>query len=233
VVNLTFTLLQSGFLAVSYLTLNFTTVFVDLTAPFAFSLIYFTVARFNSTFAGYRRSGHPFFSTVLDEGRACRAILAQCQVHIAERNARLALGARIKRQAGLTRYGVVTPPLFKGLPLMHGFFRDTIQFYWVVPKAEEAAAVRDVLGLLERTRPLIEHAARRHGRDAEALATWGVHAFDFVVDAQDGWRLQGERGLARLFALASGTTAASAGARMRVVTTEEFDLLVRDASAAG
>ncbi|HEU5339519.1 MAG TPA: CHASE2 domain-containing protein, partial [Sulfuricaulis sp.] len=40
-INLAFTILQTGFLAVSYLTLNFSVVFVDLTAPFAFSLMYF------------------------------------------------------------------------------------------------------------------------------------------------------------------------------------------------
>ncbi|MDO8704744.1 MAG: CHASE2 domain-containing protein, partial [Sulfuricaulis sp.] len=91
VVNLTFTILQSGFLAVSYLTLNFSTVFVDLTAPFAFSLAYFTVARFNSMFSGFRRSGHPFFSTALDAGRECRVALVQCHVHIKNRRARLAL----------------------------------------------------------------------------------------------------------------------------------------------
>src|SRR3989344_1539438 len=126
VVNLTFTFLQSGFLTVSYLTLNFSTVFVDLTAPFAFSLAYFTVARFNSMFSGFRRSGQPFFSTQLDEGKHCRVVLVQCHSHIKNRRARLALGASIKKQVGLSRYGLVTSPFFKGMPLLHAFFRNPL-----------------------------------------------------------------------------------------------------------
>src|SRR3989344_1364304 len=133
VVNLTFMVLQSGFLTVSYLTLNFSTVFVDLTAPFAFSLAYFTVARFNSMFSGFRRSGHAFFSTALDEGRECRVALVQCHVRIKNRHARLALGASIKKQVGVSRYGLVTSPFFKGMPLLHAFFRNTVVFYWLGP----------------------------------------------------------------------------------------------------
>jgi adenylate cyclase len=221
VVNLAFTLVQSGFLAVSYLALNFSTVFVDLTAPIAFSLAYFTVARFNSMFAAFRRNGHPLFSTLLDEGRACRAILVQCRVHIRERNARLALGARIKKQAGLARFGVVTPPLFKGLPLIDAFFRDSIVFYWLVPREDESAARADALAVLARAVPAIERAARRHAPKGGPLVTWFLHSFEFTVDAGDAWRDRGADGVSRLFALAAGAGGGGEGL-IRLVATGEF-----------
>jgi hypothetical protein len=220
-VNLTFTLVQSGFLAVSYLALNVSTVFIDLTAPMAFSVAYFTVARFNSMFAAFRRNGHPLFSTLLDEGRMCRAILVQCRVHLREHNARLALGARIKKQAGMARYGVVTPPLFKGLPLIDAFFRDSIVLYWLVPREDEAAARDDALDAITRAMPAIERAAARYANQEAPLVTWLLHSFEFTVDAADAWRDRGADGIARLFALGAGT-ARSGGGAAQIAVTEEF-----------
>ncbi len=239
VVNLTFTILQSGFLAVSYLTLNFSTVFVDLTAPFAFSLAYFTVARFNSMFSGFRRSGHPFFSTALDEGRECRVALVQCHVHIKNRRARLALGASIKKQVGLSRYGLVTSPFFKGMPLLHAFFRDTLVFYWLAPddsvrpelvegrttkpvqNLSKVSALQDVINVMERSLPAIRKSARRRASD-QTTVTWLLHSFDFTVDTEDTWRLQGEEGMAKLFALAPKTGKGGNGGVVCIVTTKEF-----------
>ena len=182
VLNLTFTVLQSGFLAVSYLTLNFSTVFVDLTAPFAFSLAYFTVARFNSMFSGFRRSGQPLFSTALDEGNHCRTVLAQCNIHIENRHARLALGASIKKQVGLSRYGLVTSPFFKGMPLLQAFFRDTMVFYWLVPVEKSTEVLQDVVSVMERALPAVKKSARRRSTEDQPAVTWLLHSFDFTVD---------------------------------------------------
>ena len=230
VVNLTFTILQSGFLAVSYLTLNFSTVFVDLTAPFTFSLLYFTVARFNSMFAGFSRSGHPFYSTALDEGRSCRVVLVQCHVRIKNRRARLALGASIKKQVGTSKYGVVTSPFFKGLPLLHAFFRSTLVFYWLAPadsaRADQASsdisALQDVINVMERALPAIHKSARHRGVENQPTVTWLLHSFVFTVDTKETWHLQGEAGMAKLFALATRTGKPGNGGVIRVVATKEF-----------
>src|SRR5207237_6742271 len=116
--------------------LNVSTLFVDLTAPFAFCLAYFTVARFNGMLGAYRRSGHPLFSTLLDEGNECRVILVECRLHVRERNARLRLGAELKKIAGSTRFGVVTPPLYNSVQLLQAFLHDSLFFYWCVPRAQ-------------------------------------------------------------------------------------------------
>src|SRR3990167_476704 len=222
VVNLTFTVLQSGFLAVSYLTLNFSTIFVDLTAPFAFSLAYFTVARFNSMVSGFRRSGQPFFSTALDEGNACRVLLVQCHVHIKNRRARLALGASLKKQVGLSRYGLLTAPVFQGLPLLHAFFRDTAVFYWLVPAEKSAEVLQDVVSVMELALPAVKKSARRRSTENQPTMTWLLHSFDFMVDAGEAWRLQGEEGMAKLFALAPKTSKGGNGGVARIVATKEF-----------
>ncbi len=221
VVNLTFTVLQSGFLTVSYLTLNFSTIFVDLTAPFAFSLVYFTVARFNSMFSGFRRSGQPFFSTALDEGNRCRVLLVQCHVHLKNHRARLALGASFKKQVGLSRYGLVTSPFFKGMPLLQAFFRDTSVFYWLVPEEKSSDVLQDVVSVMERSIPAIRKSARRASKDGPVV-TWLLHGFGFTVDAGGTWRLKGEEGMAKLFALATKVDSAKNSGVVRVVTTKEF-----------
>ncbi|BAV33120.1 molecular chaperone TorD [Sulfuricaulis limicola] len=221
VVNLAFTVLQSGFLAVSYLTLNFSAIFIDLTAPFTFSLAYFAVARINSMFSGFRRSGQPFFSTALDEGNACRVILVQCHIHLRNHRAPLALGASIKKQVGLSRYGLVTSPFFKDMPLLHAFFRDTAVFCWLVPEEKSQEALQDVIAVMERSLPAIRKSARRASKDGP-IATWQVHGFSFTVDAEETWRLKGEEGMAKLFALAVKVESARSSGVVRVVTTKEF-----------
>jgi len=221
VVNLTFTVLQSGFLAVSYLALNFSTIFVDLTAPFTFCLAYFAVARFNYMFTGFRRSGQPFFSTALDEGNRCRVVLAQCHIHLGNHRARLALGASFKKQVGRSRYGLVTAPFFKGMPLLHAFFRDTAVFCWLVPEEKSSAALQDVVSVMERSLPAIRKSARRASMNGP-VATWLVHGFSFTVDAGETWRLKGEEGMAKLFALAVKVESARSSGVVRVVTTKEF-----------
>lgn len=221
VVNLTFTFLQAGFLAVSYLTLNFTNVFVDLTAPFTFSLVYFTVARFNHLFTVYRRSGQPLFSTQLDPGNTSRVILLQCRLHIANRRARLALGASIKRQIGFSRYGMVTTPFFRGMPLLYAFFQDSVTLYWLAPADQSEAALRDVVGVLERSLPAIRKAKRRAIKGGPVV-TFLLHSFIFTVDAKEAWRAQGEAGMAKLFALADNGNAETESNLVRVITTKEF-----------
>ncbi|MDH5486409.1 MAG: CHASE2 domain-containing protein [Gammaproteobacteria bacterium] len=221
-INLAFTILQTGFLAVSYLTLNFFVVFVDLTAPFAFSLVYFTVARFNYLFAGFRRSGQPFFSTLLDEGNRCHVVLAQCHIGLMGRRARLALGASIKREISHTRYGLVTPPFFKGMPLLHSFFRDTVVLYWLAPQMNAGEMMQDVVSVMEHSLPAIRQAKRRHVSKGGATVTWLLHGFAFTVDAEETWRLKGEAGMAKLFALSDKTRKAGDEDIVYVIATKDF-----------
>src|SRR3989344_3915489 len=181
-----------------------------------------SVARFNSMVSGFRRSGQPFFSTALDEGNACRVLLVQCHVHLQNRRARLALGASLKKQVGLSRYGLVTAPFFKGLPLLHAFFRDTAVFYWLVPAEKSAEVLQDVVSVMERALPAVKKSARRRSTENQPTMTWLLHSFDFMVDAGEAWRLQGEEGMAKLFALAPKTSKGGNGGVARIVATKEF-----------
>jgi CHASE2 domain-containing sensor protein len=200
--NLVFTLFQTGLLAVAYLVLNVSTVFVDLTAPFVFSLLYFTVARFADRCATLHRNGHPYFSRVLDAGNECRVVLAHAEIRLPTHNASLRLRAEIKKEAGRARHAVVTAPLFKGAPLLHAFFRDSLQLYWLVPAAQEREAIQDALRVLEQTLPVIERSAARHAQAPRPIVTWALHAVHLGVDAAGQWRLKGEAAMAEVVALA-------------------------------
>jgi CHASE2 domain-containing sensor protein len=226
-VNLTFTFAQTGFLAISYLFLNFSPVFVDLTAPFTFSLLYFTIARFNSSFQTQYRNGHPLFSTLLEEDNECRAVLIECHNHIAARQAQLRLRAALKRQVGLSRFGVISAPLFKPFPLLHAFFRDTLLFYWLVPKKIEAEALQDVVATLTRMAPVVDKAGGRPGPNEDRRATFLIHTCVLHVDVQDRWRLQGEEALARTMGMANTVPSAAQGGSIRIVATQEFDKFCR------
>jgi len=142
-------------------------------------------------------------------------------VHIKNRRARLALGASIKKQVGVSRYGLVTSPFFKGMPLLHAFFRDTLVFYWLAPAEKSAEVLQDVVSVMERSLPAVKKSARRRASDQTAV-TWLLHSFDFTVDTEDTWRLQGEEGMAKLFALAPKTGKGGNGGVVRVVATKEF-----------
>lgn len=222
--NLLFTLAQVSFVAVAYLLLNFTTVYLDMTAPIAFSLIYFTLVKLIGVVVTFRRNGHPLFSTLLDDGRACRALVMQVRVHAHGRNARLALSSRLKKAVGQSRRGVVTPPLFVGLPLMYAFFRDRLLFYWLLPVEEERDAVVDVARTLERFQRVVDKSVRRLGEGKGPLTTVALHSFTFTVDADDRWRQTGEEGIARLMTM--DATRAGDGA-MALLVSEDMRTLCR------
>ncbi len=230
-VNYIFTASQTGFLAISYLFLNFSTIFVDLTAPFSFCLLYFTIARFYSTFQGQYRNGHPFFSTLLDEGNECRAIFIQCHNHLKPRNANIRMLGTLKRQGGLSRYGIVVPSMFRAAPLMHAFFRDTMLLYWLLPKDREAEVLKDVIATLDRMIPAIDKTCRRFGPLPAPAVTFSLHTITFKIDAQERWRLLGEEALAQILAMVATVTSAAHSGMIKIQASSEFKELCQRSTA--
>jgi adenylate cyclase len=220
-VNLLFTVAQTAFLAVSYLVLNFSPVFVDLTLPFTFSLAYFTVAKTFGTVLTFRRSGHPIFSTLLDPGNACRVILVQLDVHLRSPNGRLRLIGDLKKQLGDSALGVTTSPLYKGVPLLDAFHRNTRLFYWLVPEAQSRDALADVLASLERALASADKAARGYLRREARLADFRVHTATVTIDRQGEWREHGAQALAGLYASMPASEPGDARAA-RILASPEF-----------
>jgi adenylate cyclase len=177
-----FTTMQTGFLAVSYLFLNFTTWFVDLTAPFTAVLAYFFVARLYLRLLTGRRNGNSLYSTALDPGRDCRVLLLACRFRTSEQ--RRANGV-LQREVGRTRYGVSAPRIF-GAPLLSSLYRDTILFYWLVPPEQSCAALQDLLQMLDRS------VGTLRGRGLESSTQFGLHAVRFAIDAEGNWRAAGK-----------------------------------------
>src|SRR5690606_1234215 len=98
-----FTVMQIGFLALTYLFLNFSTWFVNLTAPFTAAFAYFLVASFYSRALVLRRNGHPWYSPALDPGRTSQVLLLACRVSAPAPRRRARLHALLQREAGRTR----------------------------------------------------------------------------------------------------------------------------------
>ncbi len=225
--NLIFTLFQTGLLAVVYVALNVSTVFVDLTAPFVFSLLYFTVTRVAWHMATLHKNGHPYFSHALDVGSDCCVVLAHVDIRLPSHNACLRLRAELKQQAALARHGVVTPPLFVAAPLLHAFFRDSLQLYWLVPAARGREALEDLARVLHGCRPHIERAAARHPQAARPVLTWALHGVVLHVDAAGQWRLRGEAALAHVVTLAQAGATPPAGEASEVLCSASFGELVQ------
>ncbi|MBI5016151.1 MAG: CHASE2 domain-containing protein [Deltaproteobacteria bacterium] len=214
-----FTILQGGLVAVTYLFLNYSSIFMDLTAPFTLGLLYFFVARFNSTVLDLRKNGHPYLSTVLDEGRECQGFLVQCRLHPKDAEARRRLRSIVTRNVGLSRYGAASPGLFTASPLFHAFFRDTLLLHWVAPGELAASALCDLGGVAER----IAGALARPGGEGSGI-TLLVHAYAFRVDSGGRWRLLGEKALADTVALSAGADSDSGPTTgsIRIVTSDAF-----------
>ena len=78
-----------------------------------------------------------------------------------------------------------------------------------------------MVSVMERALPAVKKSARRRASDQTAV-TWLLHSFDFTVDSEESWRLRGEEGMAKLFALAPKTGKGGNGGVVRVVATKEF-----------
>ena len=145
-----FTVMQLAFLALTYLLLNYTSWFVDLTAPFAAALAYFTVAGFYSRAMVQRRNGSPLYSTVLEPGSTADVLLLACRITATE--AQRARTHRVLQQrAGLTRFGAAAPRLFESAPLFQKLYDDVALFYWIAPPGRTCAALADLFDMLERS----------------------------------------------------------------------------------
>jgi hypothetical protein len=161
------------------------------------------------------------FSTLLDAGNACRVILVQLDVRVRSPNGRLRLVGDLKKQLGDSQFGVTTSPLYKGVPLLDAFFRNTRLFYWLVPEAEARDAFADVLASLERTLASADKAARGYLRREARLADFRVHTATVTVDREGEWRESGAAALAGLHAAVPARDASGARS-VHILASPEF-----------
>jgi adenylate cyclase len=210
-----FTFMQTAFLGVTYLFLNYSTWFVDLTAPFTAALAYFFVARLYRRVLVGRRNGSSWYSNVFDLGRSSQALLLACRFRTDQPRRRRHIGGVLQREAGLTRFGAVAARPFAGAPLVDGIYDDTMLFYWLVPPEQTGAAMTDLLRMLERS-------VRGLQKDELASSvTLALHAHRFTVDEDASWRAAGKDAVIEVLQL---------GARSNTpfVVTGEFQKLRQD-----
>ena len=193
-VNALFTVTQTAFLAVSYLFLNYSTWFVDLTTPFTAGLVYFTIARFYSSVVTWRRNGDPLFSAALDPGRPCQVLYLSCRIPAADKSMRRRVQGELLRRVGFTRYGVAAARIFKPAPLLYDAYRDTFLFYWLVSPDQTCSALDDLLRMLDAVLARLE-------RGGEVPLRLGLHAVSFTVDDAGTWRDHARTALMEALAL--------------------------------
>jgi hypothetical protein len=180
-----FTVMQAGFLAITYLFLNYTTWFVDLTVPFTAAFAYFLIARFYQSTLVRRRNGHLWYSTALDPGRESHVLLLSAHVTAPDVRSQRRIQRIFQRQAGRSHYGAAAARLF-GMPLLQDMYNDTMIFYWLISPARSCAALRDLLEMLERS------VAGLRARNLEQGVQLALHAVSFTVDAEGQWRTLGK-----------------------------------------
>jgi adenylate cyclase len=186
--NPVFTIVQISFLTISYLFLNYTHVFVDLSAPFAAGLIYFFIARTYSMGLNLRRNGHPFFSVALQKGSHSQVVLTRCHM-TGSKAAMRRTRTLLLRRVGLTNLGVAAPRMFNQAPLLSTLYSDTLVLYWIVPVVQVGEALTDLYEMLHSSLDLLN---RRH-----ASCRFLLDAFELEVEGDNTWRLQGKAVLAR------------------------------------
>lgn len=168
-VNYAFTALQSGFLAVSYLALNYTAVFVDLTAPFAFCLAFFSAAKIHGLLVTWRRAGHP-----LTVGHAeAPPDVVFMQAVMTDRKGRNI----VRRLVSDSKSGFPVWPLFRTWPVLNDGFRNSLTCCWRAGQGsapQVAAQVAAIVSEAERRGAagrVVLHVARASG---SAVAGEGV-----------------------------------------------------------
>lgn len=160
VVNYAFTALQSGFLGVSYLTLNYTPVFVDLTAPFTFCLVFFSIAKVHGVLGTWWRAGHPLVSSSNQQGETQMVFMQAVGADASSQKI-------LRRLAWDSRYGFVVWPLFRAWPVLDTGFRDSVMTCWRIHGDNGPLIAAEVAAMLSE-------AERRGARANVALHATNV-----------------------------------------------------------
>jgi CHASE2 domain-containing sensor protein len=141
-VNIGFTIMQSAFLGISFLALNYSRVFVDLTAPFAFCLALFSVAKVHGLLVTSRRAGHPLAAA--DETANDRSELILAHAAMTDNRSRNIM----RRLVWDSRYGFAVWPLFRPWPLLDTSFRHAITLGWLVHPGNAARVAAEITEIL-------------------------------------------------------------------------------------
>ncbi len=204
--NPTFTVVQGGFVAVTYLYLNYSNLFVDLSAPFAAGFAYFVIARGYALALNLRRNGNPFLSRRLDPGHHAQVLLLRCTLTGPYAEARR-LRARLLRQAGLTRLGLAAPRMFRQTPLLNAHYKNMLLVLWLVAPEETPNALSDLYTMLGKSLALLDS-----GPGDEGGINFQLDAFDFVVVKGDSdWRRAGRAALVRALGTSDDPSEGSGG----------------------
>ncbi|MGE5467097.1 MAG: CHASE2 domain-containing protein [Ignavibacteria bacterium] len=181
VFNSAFTAVQAVFVGVSYATLNFSTLYLDMSAPITLGLVYFSIARvYASLSERWLANGLRVAIEERPQG-ACRMSVLAVRLDAPLRTERLAMKTALDRlvaasplQASRIRRLVGDPGLVQRL------FDDVALIYWLTdPQEDPAADARRIEDGLRRALPRASTAGRLAFFDVGGELRW---------DGDEGWR---------------------------------------------
>ncbi len=215
VLNPVFTIVQFSLLSLTYLFLNYSSLFIDLTPPFAATLVYFLIAKIYTWGFNLGRNGHPLFSPILDSGNQCQVLLVRCALPVAKPRARAAR-ATLLRLVGLTAHGASAPRAFRQSPFFDALYKDTLLLFWPLPPQQIHSGVDDLFGLLERATEQLDE----RGLGCNFL----LDTAELTADREGHWRGSGRELLAR----ALGQRAEPTGQRCSLRASAAFANLCQE-----
>lgn len=166
-----FVALQLGLVAVSYLTLNATNVYLDMTIPITAGLVYFSIARLHAVFAqkAFANQSRYFFLPQPDEPVCIGIMAARPDDGINARGFSSALDSAVAESAlGVSRLG----GLFEVSALVGAAFEGAALLCWVVPVALESAMLADAGRI--RTRVGLSEGFTLHAKSAAWRASQSI-----------------------------------------------------------
>ena len=165
---------QFTLLAVSYASLNFSNIYINLTGPFTIGLAYYAVARLYAT-ASDKAVETSSLRTSLEQEGELRAFLLL--IRVGESNRRIRESKLKQLQRKLEKSGTETKSVEritgnqKGI---WGLLENTLAVSWIMPAQDPAArdrVIKDVEGIAAFLKELLPHSSA----DGDSGARWVVH----------------------------------------------------------
>jgi len=195
-----FTVLQVSFVATSYATLNWSTYYLDMSAPITLGLIYFSAARIYANLSQYRLANTMRYSFHGRASGVCRMDTLTIRLNRPHRGERRRLKSAINQLVASSPLQASRIHNLIGDPgLVRSIFEDLILVYWLVDQGDDSGD--DIRRIEAGVRQTLPRAL------AEGRLVMGSDGGEMRWDSPDGWQKDAYRII--LAALAHGEPVAA------------------------
>lgn len=183
-----FVFLQFGFVAVSYLLLNLSNDYLDMTAPITFCVVYYTVARIYAHHLELIRTDRTGQLGTLKTGTQYELTVLAASFGCANKRDKRRASQLVERLIASSSAGAARiENIFSNSVLLGDLYDDVIVLYWVTPEEEialRAAVVEDIKRMLVALRAAPPS-------DLSGQFRTGLHSGTICWDSRPGSREKG------------------------------------------